>query len=226
MSIKDWPENERPREKLLNHGAHSLSDAELLAIFLRVGRPGKSAIDLARDLLLHYGSLRSLLSANQTTFCDFPGMGPAKYAQLRASMEISKRFFHDEIREGDTLNNPDATRNFLRSVLVNKQHEVFACLFLNSQHQVLCFEELFQGTLDCASVYPREVVRKAIENGAAALIFCHNHPSGSTRASQADIQLTQRLSEALALIDVKVLDHMIVAGNSVSSMAEMGLMQT
>ena len=224
MSIKDWPEDERPREKLLKRGAASLSDAELLAIFLRVGTQGKSAIDLARDLLQNFGSLRSLLGASQQQFCAFPGMGPAKFTQLHASLEMSKRFFHDEIREGGALTNPEATRNFLRSALLNKQHEVFCCLFLNAQHQVLCFEEMFQGTLDAASVYPRDVVRKVLEKGAAAVIFCHNHPSGSTTASQADIQLTKRLSAALDLIDVRVLDHMIVAGNSVTSMAEMGLL--
>jgi len=225
MAITDWPANERPREKLLNNGAGSLSDAELLAIFLRVGTRGKTALDLARDLINHYGSLKSLLASKQTDFCAFPGMGPAKYVQLQASLEISKRYFHDEMRESNSITNPDATKQFLRRALSNKKHEVFACLYLNTQHLILAFEELFTGTLDAASVYPREVVRHVIDKGAAAVIFCHNHPSGSTAASQADILLTERLTRALELIDVRVLDHMIVAGNQVTSFAEQGLLR-
>jgi DNA repair protein RadC len=226
MAITDWPADERPREKLLKNGAYSLSDAELLAIFLRVGTPGKTALDLARELIVHYGNLKSLLAAKQHDFCAFPGMGPAKYVQLQASLEMSKRYFHDEMRENDAITNPEATKQFLLRALTNKKHEVFACLYLNNQHQILAFEELFQGTLDAASVYPREVLRHVIEKGAAAVIFCHNHPSGSTVASQADIQLTNRLTQALALIDVRVLDHMIVAGNQVVSFAEQGLLTT
>jgi len=224
MAITDWPVNERPREKLLNNGAGSLSDAELLAIFLRVGTRGKTALDLARELITHYGSLKSLLSASESDFCHFPGMGPAKFVQLQASLEMSKRYFHDEMRESNAITNPNASKLFLRSALADKKHEVFACLYLDTQHNILDFEELFTGTLDAASVYPREVVRHVIEKGAAAVILCHNHPSGSTTASEADIQITRRLIAALELIDVSVLDHMIVAGNKVMSFAEHGLL--
>jgi len=224
MAICDWPEQERPREKLLNKGAQSLSDAELLAIFLRVGIRGKTALDLARELISHYGSLRSLLGAGISEFCQFPGMGPAKYVQLQASLEMSKRYFHDEMCERSFISSTQASKQFLVNALGDRKTEVFACLFLDTQHGILCFEELFYGTLDSASVYPREVVRTVIEKGAAAVIFCHNHPSGSTVASEADIRLTERLKSALELIDVRVLDHMIVARGQVLSFAEQGLL--
>ncbi len=224
MAIRDWPEGERPREKLLQQGPQSLSDAELLAIFLRVGLPGKTAIDLARELIAHFGSLKKLLCSTQQEFCAFPGMGPAKFTQVQASLEISKRYFKDEMREGDAITNPESCKKFVRLALADKPQEVFACLYLDNQHRILRFEELFQGTIDAASVYPREVLRKVIEHQAAAVIFCHNHPSGSTQASQADIQLTKRLISTLELIDVRVLDHLIVAGASVVSFAEQGLL--
>lgn len=224
MAISDWPVNERPREKLMAKGAQHLSDAELLAIFLRVGTRGKTALDLARELIHHYGSLKALLGARQADFCAFPGMGPAKFVQLQASLEMSKRFFHDEMREQSPLTSPNATKQYLKHALSGKKQEVFACLYLDNQHQILAFEELFQGTLNAASVYPREVVRHVIEQGAAAVIICHNHPSGSKLASEADIQLTKRLIAALELIDVRVLDHMIVAGNDIVSFAEQGLL--
>lgn len=224
MAISDWPINERPREKLIAKGASHLSDAELLAIFLRVGTRGKTALDLARDLIQHYGSLRALLGARQADFCAFPGLGPAKFVQLQASLEMSKRFFHDEMREQSPLTSPNATKQFLKHALSGKKQEVFACLYLDNQHQILAFEELFQGTLNAATVYPREVVRHVIDKGAAAVIICHNHPSGSKVASDADIQLTKRLIAALELIDVRVLDHMIVAGNDIVSFAEQGLL--
>ena len=224
MAITDWPIDERPREKLLKLGASSLSDAELLAIFLRVGMPGKTALDLARDLINHYGNLKSLLLSSQDDFCTFPGMGPAKYVQLQASLEMSKRYFHNEMCESDLINNPEASKQFLRRALTGKQYEVFACLYLDTQHKILGFEELFRGTLNAASVYPREVVQSVLKKGAAAVILCHNHPSGSTTASQADIHITERLKKALELIDVSVLDHMIVAEHNVMSFAEHGLL--
>jgi DNA repair protein RadC len=224
MSIKDWPEDERPREKLLKYGSHSLSDAELLAIFLRVGTRGQSAIELARSLIQHFGSLNQLMSASASQFCAHPGMGPAKYTQLQATLEMSKRCFQNEIQDSCVITSPEATHNFLRSAILHKNYEVFGCLYLNSQHQVLSFEELFKGTIDSASVYPREVVTRVLDNKAAAVIFCHNHPSGSPKPSQADIALTKRLIDALSLIDVRVLDHMIVAGSEVTSMAELGLL--
>jgi len=224
MAICDWPENERPREKLLKQGAQALSDAELLAIFLRVGIRGKTALDLARELIKHYGSLKALLDSGLSEFCLFPGMGPAKYVQLKASLEMSKRYFYDEMRESCFISSPQASKQFLVNALGDCKTEVFACLFLDTQHKILSFEELFYGTLDSASVYPREVVRKVIEKNAAAVIFCHNHPSGSNTASEADIQLTRCLKSALDLIDVRVLDHMIVARNQVMSFAEHGLL--
>lgn len=225
MAITDWPINERPREKLLNLGATNLSDAELLAIFLRVGMRGKTALDLARDLINHYGSLKSLLMSSMDDFCRLPGMGPAKYVQLQASLEMSKRYFHNEMCETDILTSPEASKQFLRRALSGKKYEVFACLYLDTQHKVIGFEELFKGTLDSASVYPREVVQSVLKKGAAAVILCHNHPSGSTIASQADIQITERLKKALELIDVRVLDHMIVAEYKVMSFAEQGLLK-
>ena len=223
MAICDWPLDERPREKLLKKGASALSDSELLAIFLRTGIPGKTALDLAREMIQFYGGLKGLLNASKAEFCCFPGMGGAKYAQLQASLEMSQRYFHEEMRESDVMTSPEASKNFVRLALAGRQFETFACLYLDSQHQMLGFEELFQGTLDAASVYPREVVRQVLAQGAGAVIFCHNHPSGSTEVSRADRQITKRLSEALALIDVKVLDHLIVAGATVVSFAELGL---
>lgn len=223
MAISDWPENERPREKLLSNGPQALSDAELLAIFLRVGMRGKTALDLARELLQHFGSLKQLLLAERQAFCAFPGMGQAKFVQLQACLEMSKRYFRDEIRDGDVITSSDAVRQFVLRQLTDRKYETFACLYLDAQHKILNFEELFRGTLDCASVHPREVVRAAIEQGAAALILCHNHPSGSSKISQADILTTQHLTKALDLIDVRVLDHLIVAGNKVVSFAERGM---
>lgn len=224
LSIKHWPASERPREKLLKQGAAALSDAELLAIFLRTGIPGKSAIDLARGLILHFGSLQKLLGASAQQFCQLPGMGPAKFVQLQASLEMSKRYFHDEVREQDVMSNPGACQRFLQSALANKPYEVFACLFLDTQNHVLAFEELFRGTLDSASVYPREVVRRVLELNAAAVILSHNHPSGVLTASASDRQLTEKLKQALALIDVRILDHFIVTRSGTLSFAEHGLL--
>ncbi len=224
MAIKDWPAAERPREKLLHHGPAHLSDAELLAIFLRVGMKGKSAIDLAREILLHFGSLKALLGAKLEDFADVSGFGPAKFVQLQASLEMSKRYFHDEMRESRFIDSPAASKQFVLHALGHRQHETFACLYMDNQHAILRFEELFQGTIDGASVYPREVVKRVLHLGAAAVVFCHNHPSGSTEPSQADRVLTNRLKQALELIDVRVLDHLIVAGNQVISFAERGLL--
>ncbi len=224
MAICDWPEAERPREKLLNKGAAALSDAELLAIFLRTGVPGCSALALARRLILHYGSLKHLLNASREEFCAFPGLGSAKYAQLHASMEMSLRYFQYEMRESDALTSPQASRDYIRLALKGRQHETFACLYLNTQNCIVGFEELFQGTLDAASVYPREVVRKVLDFGAAAVILCHNHPSGCAKVSEADKRITARLAEALNLIDVRVLDHLVVADAEVISFAELGLL--
>lgn len=224
MAITDWPEQERPREKLLGRGAASLSDAELLAIFLRIGMPGKSAVDLARELLGRFGSLARLFNASQADFCQVPGMGPAKYAQLQAVVEMAQRALGEEMRQRDFLASPQAVRDYLRLNLQGREYEVFAALFLDAQNRVIAVEELFRGTLTQTSVYPREVVKRALFNNAAALIFAHNHPSGVAEPSRADEALTAALKQALALVDVRVLDHFIVAaGVAPLSLAERGL---
>lgn len=222
MAITDWPEGERPREKLLARGAASLSDAELLAIFLRVGVPGKSAVDLARDLLAHFGSLTRLFGSDQAAFSAFPGMGPAKFAQLQAVLEMSRRALSEEMRAGDALNSPGAVRDWLRLKLSGLPHEVFLAVFLDAQNRVIEAEELFRGTLTQTSVYPREIVKRALARNAAGVILAHNHPSGVAEPSQADRWLTDQLKSALGLVDVRVLDHFIVAGGVGLSFAERG----
>lgn len=224
MSIVDWPEGERPREKLLARGAAALSDAELLAIFLRTGVSGKSAVDLARDLLGHYGSLTRLFAAGRREFCAIKGMGPAKYAQLQAVLEMSRRALQEELQRGDTLNSPRVVRDYLQLILAGRAQEVFMVLFLDTQHRVIAFEELFHGTLNQTGVYPREVVRRALAHNAAAVILAHNHPSGVAEPSEADRLLTGALKQALSLVDVQVLDHFIVAQGQTLSFAERGLM--
>lgn len=224
MPITDWPLAERPREKLIKQGASALSDAELLAIFLRTGIPGRSAVDLARDLLSGFGSLRALVQADMPDFCRHPGLGPAKYVQLQAVMEMARRHLFEELKRGTALTSPGAVRQYLRSRMAHLPHEVFACLFLDNQHRVIAFEELFQGTLDSASVYPREVVKRALALNAAAVILTHNHPSGVAEPSQADQMLTRRLKEALGLVDIRVLDHLVVGDGDPVSFAERGLL--
>lgn len=223
MAITDWPTSERPREKLLARGAQSLSDAELLAIFLRTGIKGKTAVDMARELLSHFGSLNALLSARQDHFCQYPGLGVAKFTQLQAVLEMSRRHLYEELTHNSAvLTSPQQSIRFLQSRLGRQPKEVFAVLFLDNQHQVIRFEELFQGTINAASVYPREVVRRVIELNAAAVILAHNHPSGVTEPSMADRQITEVLTKALALIDVKVLDHIVLGGVNHTSFAERG----
>jgi len=222
MSITDWPSGERPREKLLERGASSLSDAELLAIFLRTGIPGKSAVDLARELLTRFGSLTRLFAASKSGFCETPGMGQAKFAQLQAVLEMSRRALQEEMQQGDALNSPRAVRDYLRLLLGGRQQEVFLALFLDTQHRVIASEELFHGTLSQTSVYPREVVKRALAHNAAAVILAHNHPSGVAEPSQADQQLTDALKQALGLVDVRVLDHFVVATGQTLSFAEKG----
>lgn len=223
MAITDWPEGDRPREKLLDRGADALSDSELLAIFLRTGVPGKSAVDLARDLLASFGGLAGLLGADERRFCEGKGLGRAKYAQLKASLELSRRYLQTRLTETDVLSSPEATRDYLKLKLYGLPYEVFLCLFLDNRHRVIRIEELFRGTIDGASVHPREVVRKVMETNAAAVIFAHNHPSGVAEPSQADLRITQRLKDALALIEVRVLDHLIVGEGRGTSLAERGL---
>lgn len=224
MSEPLWPVDERPRERLLLHGANSLSDAELLAIFLRTGAPGMPVLALARHLIDTFGGLRSLMTASQQRFCSVRGLGTAKYAQVQAAMEMAQRVMDEPMRQGEPLKSPDDTRAYLRSRLSTYPHEVFAGLFLDNRHRIIQYQELFRGTIDGAAVYPREVVRQALEYNAAAVIFAHNHPSGVAEPSQADISLTSRLKEALSLVDIRVLDHMIVGHGEVISLAERGLM--
>ena len=224
MRITDWPADERPREKLLAHGACILTDAELLAIFLRTGIQGKTAVDLAQDLLLEFGSLRVLMQADCATFTQAKGLGNAKYAQLQAVLEMARRHTFEELDRGDVLTSPEATRAYLSNQLRNYPYEVFACLFLDNQHHILEFEELFRGTIDGASVYPREVVKKALEHNAAAVIFAHNHPSGISEPSQADKSITHKLKQALDLLDIRVLDHFIIGDGMPYSFAEHGLL--
>ncbi len=223
MAISQWPMAERPREKLLNKGAEALSDAELLAIFLRTGCKGVTAVDLARQLLDKFGGLKPLLQASQTEFCQHKGLANAKYAQLQAVLEMAKRHLLEQLSRGDVLSSPSQTRQYLAAQLGSYPHEVFACLFLDNRNRVIAFEKMFYGTIDGASVYPREVVRLALKKNAAAIIFAHNHPSGVAEPSHADEQITKRLKEALALVDVRVLDHFVI-GDEVISFAERGLL--
>lgn len=222
MAITDWPADERPREKLLARGPASLSDAELLAIFLRTGVTGRSAVDLARELLVRFGSLRALVAASQEQFSSAHGLGPAKYVQLQAVIEMGRRVLAEDLRARDVLSDPAGTRRYLSAWLRDRDREVFAALFLDSQHRILTAEEISQGTLDAASVYPREVVKRALALGAAAVIFAHNHPSGVAEPSAADRLLTDRLRQALALVDVRVLDHFVVGEGAPVSFAERG----
>lgn len=222
MSIKDWPAQERPREKLLEQGAQALTDAELLAIFLRTGVAGKSAVDLARQLLGEFGSLRALLEADLAAFSAHLGLGPTKYSQLQAVLEMGRRHLAEGLKRDSALESPQQVRDYLKARLRHEPHEVFGCLFLDTRHRVLAFEALFHGTIDGASVYPRQVVKRALAHNAAAVILTHNHPSGIAEPSQADRLLTTRLKDALALVDVRVLDHFIVGDGEPLSMAEYG----
>jgi DNA repair protein RadC len=224
MSIKDWPADDRPREKLLKLGPQALSEAELIAIFLRTGTRGHSALDVARDLLSRFGSLRNLLSAEQKALCDAPGMGTARYATLAAALELARRHFSALMHSGPVLANPQATRDFLRMRLRDLPHEVFCCLFLDNRHRVLTFEELFRGTIDGASVHVREVVKRALAHNAAALIVAHNHPSGVAEPSQADEMITRKLKSALELVDIRLLDHLVVGDSHCESFVERGLL--
>jgi len=224
MAIKDWPDAERPREKLIKHGAGVLSDAELLAIFLRTGVRGASAVDVARGLLAHYGGLRQLMSAPRDDLCAHRGMGASKYVTLQAALEIGQRCLAQRLERGEALTSPDLARGFLRRKLQDLPHELFCCLYLDTKHRVIRFEELFRGTIDGASVHPREVVRCALGHNAAAVIVAHNHPSGVAEPSAADNALTLRLREALAMVDIRLLDHLVVGDGEVVSYTERGLL--
>lgn len=222
MAITDWPADQRPRERLIRHGADKLSDAELLAVFLRVGVTGKSAVDLGRDMVTHFGSLNGLFSASLSDFSSINGLGPAKYAQLQAVLELARRSLAEELQNGVALGSPHAVKQYLQLLFGGRSYESFAVLFLDVKNRLIACDEMFRGTLTHASVYPREVVKVALAHNAAGVILAHNHPSGTPDPSQADHLLTQALKQALALVDVRVLDHFIVAGRQVHSFAEHG----
>lgn len=224
MAITDWPASERPREKLIELGAEALSDAELLAIFLRVGVVGKSAVDLARDLLSQFGSLNGIFAADEHALSQVHGIGSSKYVQLQAIFEMSRRALNEQLQQRDVFQSPQQVRDYLVLKLGALTREVFMVLFLDAQNRLNAAEELFSGTLTQTSVYPREVIKRAMHHNAASVILAHNHPSGVAQQSAADELLTQQLKQALALVDVRVLDHFIVAGNQTLSFAERGLL--
>lgn len=224
MGIADWPQQERPRERLLAQGPAGLSDAELVAVCLRSGIRGKSAVDLARELIAAFGGVSGLLGADLPNLLQAKGLGMAKAAQFAAVIELARRSLREGLRSGSALTSPGAVRDYLRLALSTRNHEVFVVLFLDAQHRVMRIAELFRGSLTQTSVYPREVVKAALAANAAAVIFAHNHPSGVAQPSQADELLTRQLRDALALVEVRVLDHFIVAGNQTLSFAERGLL--
>ncbi len=222
MSIKNWPEGERPREKLLALGSGALSDAELLAIFLRTGLPGQSAVDLARTLIQQHGSLGRILQLPIREFCESRGLGAAKFAQLSAVLEMSRRYLQQTLNEAPVFTQPGAVKSYLQSQLQHRQRECFAALFLDNQHRLLAFEPIFEGTIDSAPVHPREVVKLALSHNAAALIISHNHPSGVAEPSQSDRLITDRLKDALNMVDIRLLDHIVVGCGTTVSFAERG----
>jgi len=224
MSISNWPAHQRPRERLIREGAQALSDAELLAVFLRVGVRGKNAVELAGDMVRHFGSLQALLRASLKDFTDVPGLGPAKYAQLNAVIELARRAISDELLSGESICSPQAAKQYLRLAMAGRPYESFHVLFLDVRNRLIAARELFRGTLTHTSVYPREVVREALTRNAASVMLAHNHPSGTPEPSEADMLLTRALVQALALVDIRILDHFVVAGHRVHSFAENGQM--
>lgn len=222
MSIRQWPAPERPREKLLERGAMALSDAELLAIFLRTGTAGTDAVSLSRQLLSQFGSLRRLLSASQADFCAVKGLGQARFVQLQAVLELSKRYLQQQMQRDTVFNQPATVKRYLQHAIQKEQREIFLLLYLDSQHRLIKTESLFSGTIDASPVYPRIVVQQALAHNAAAVILAHNHPSGVAEPSQADRTITERVVQALMLVDIKVLDHFIVGDADVISFAERG----
>ena len=224
MSIRNWLPSERPREKLMEHGAQSLSNAELLAVFIGTGRRGGTAVDVAHQLLAQFGSLRELLCAERQQALAGRGLGPARYCLLQAALELARRHYRETLQAGPALDSPDCARGFLLAQLRDRPHEIFCCLHLDTRHRLIAFEELFRGTVDGASVHPREVVKAALARNAAAVILAHNHPSGVAEPSQADELITQRLRDALALVDIRVLDHLVIGDGRCMSFAERGLL--
>ena len=224
MKIKDWPAEERPREKLLARGAGALSDAELLAVFFGSGGRGQTAVDLGRELLARPGGLKQLLESDATQLATQRGIGAARACRLHAALELGRRYLATQLERPESLTHPAACAAYLRARIVAYPYEVFACLFLDNRHRIIAFEELFRGSIDGASVHPREVVRRCLAHNAAAVIFAHNHPSGIAEPSQADRDITQELKRALGLIEVRVLDHFIVGDGQPLSLAERGLL--
>ena len=224
MAIKEWPKAERPREKLLRQGAQSLSDAELLAIFIQSGVYGKTAVDIGRDLIHQFGGIREILTANAHEICSATGLGPAKYALLQAALEIGRRFLGEKLKRDGSLTSPKQVSEYLIYQLRDRGREVFAIIYLDNRHQVIRYEELFHGTLNGASVHPREVVKNVLAHNAAAVIIAHNHPSGIAEPSQSDTAITRKLQEALQLIDVRLLDHLIIGDGEFVSLSDRGLM--
>jgi len=221
-SLLTWPDNEKPREKLINKGPQSLSDSELLAIFLRTGTQGKNVIELSQEIILHFGSLKSLFSASEEEFCFIKGLGRAKYVQLQACLEMSQRHLAEQMTLQDVMENPEQVKQYVQARLMSKPNEVFAAIFLDNQHRVIAFEELFFGTINASSVHPRIVLQRCLALNAAAIIITHNHPSGVSEPSLSDIDITKTLKTALNLIDVRLLDHLVVASHQVTSLAERG----
>jgi len=224
MSLAAWPTTEQPREKLMTTGADSLSDAELLAILIHSGIRGRSALEISRELLQKFGGLGGLLAVDQQTLSSEPGLGPARIACLKAAQELAQRQLLEEVKASDVLTSSAATRRYLLARYRHYDHEVFSCVFLNNQHHVVKFEEMFRGTIDGAAVYPREVVKRSLHHNAAAVIFAHNHPSGVAEPSQADLAITSRLQQALGTVDIRVLDHLVIGAGSVVSLAERNLL--
>lgn len=222
VPLKALPMAERPREKLLQQGVGALSDAELLAIFLRTGIQGCNAVELARRLLRDFGSLRALLAADQLTFCRQHGLGEAKYVQLQASIEMSRRYLAEKLQRDSALSSPQDTQQYLQSCLSSREREIFLVLFLDNQHRVIKKEELFAGTFNSATVHPREIIKAALACNAAALILAHNHPSGVAEPSRADRQITRQIQDACALVEIRVLDHVVVGSGEIVSFAERG----
>ena len=224
MAIREWPRPERPREKLIERGAEALSDAELIAVLLSSGVRGSSAVELAQRLIARFGSIRELLRAGRAQLLGERGIGPARYTRLQAALELARRHHLDALRIGPAIGSPQATRAFLLAQLRDRPYEVFCCMHLDSRHRLIAFEELFRGTLDSASVHPREVLRQVMAHNSAAVILAHNHPSGVAEPSRADELITQRLRDSLALVDVRVLDHFVVGDGACLSFAERGLL--
>jgi len=223
MSIRNWPSNERPREKLLEHGAQALSEAELLAVLIQTGTRGQSALDIARTLLCEFGSLRELLTAGRDRVCAIRGLGTSRFVTLQAALELARRHYQQLMMTGCALNQPQAIREFLQMRLRDLAYEVFCCLYLDRRNRVIAFDELFRGTIDGATVHPREVVRAALTRNATAVVVAHNHPSGVAEPSRADEQITRVLKQALALVEVRLIDHLIIGDGICTSLADRGL---